>query len=100
MKKENNLYSIIEEKSNYLFDKYNLSRFIKDKDNKLNIEKIVRQRLYELNLNICNQAIYSYSYNFTKEDLEFIDKFDLYSEIKEIIQITSKDLMKYRDEFN
>lgn len=100
MKKENNLYSIIEEKSNHLFDKYNLSRFIKDKDNKSNIEKIVRQRLYELNLNICNQAIYNYSYSFTKEDLEFIDKFDLYSEIEEIIQITSKDLIKYKNKFN
>lgn len=96
MKKEKNIYRIIQEKSNYLFDKYNLSRVITDKDNKSNIEKIIRQRFYELNLNICNQVIYDYTYNFTKEDLEFIEKFDLYNAIKEIIQLTSKDLRKYK----
>lgn len=94
---EKNIYAIIEQKSNYLFDKYNLSRFITNKDNKSSMEKILRQTFYELNLNICNQVIYDYTYNFTKEDLEFIEKFDLYNAIKEIIQITSKDLRKYKE---
>lgn len=97
MKKENNIYSIIEEKSNYLFDKYNLSKFIVNIDNKENIIKIIKQELYELNLNICNQVIYDYTYRFTKEDLEFIDKFNLYNAIKEIIQITSDDLRNYKE---
>ena len=91
------IYSLIEEKSNYLFDKYDLTRYIINKDNKSNMEKIVRQTFYELNLNICNQVIYDYTYNFTKEDLEFIEKFDLYNAIKEIIQITGEDLRKYKE---
>lgn len=95
--KNNNIYKIIEDKSNYLFDKYNLSRCITDIDNKLNIEEIIRQKFYELNLNICTQVIYDYKYIFTREDLEFIEKFDLYSAIREIIQITAEDLRKYKD---
>ena len=94
---EKNIYTIIQEKSNYLFDKYDLSKYIVDKDNKSNIEKIVRQTFYELNLNICNQVIYDYTYNFTKEDIEFIEKFDLYKAIQEIIQITTDDLRKYKE---
>lgn len=94
---EKNIYTIIQEKSNYLFDKYDLSKYIVDKDNKLNIEKIVRQTFYELNLNICNQVIYDYTYKFTKEDIEFIEKFDLYKAIQEIIQITTEDLRKYKE---
>ena len=91
------IYSLIEEKSNYLFDKYDLTRYIINKDNKSNMEKIVRQTFYELNLNICNQVIYDYTYNFTKEDLEFIEKFDLYNAIQEIIQIMAEDLRKYKE---
>ena len=68
-----------------------------DQKNKSNIEKIVRQTFYELNLNICNQVIYDYTYNFTKEDIEFIEKFDLYKAIQEIIQITTDDLRKYKE---
>lgn len=96
-KNEKNIYTIIQEKSNYLFDKYDLSKYIVDKDNKSNIEKIVRQTFYELNLNICNQVIYDYTYKFTKEDIEFIEKFDLYKAIQEIIQITTEDLRKYKE---
>ena len=96
-KNEKNIYTIIQEKSNYLFDKYELSKYIVDKDNKSNIEKIVRQTFYELNLNICNQVIYDYTYNFTKEDIEFIEKFDLYKAIQEIIHITTDDLRKYKE---
>lgn len=96
-KNEKNIYTIIQEKSNYLFDKYDLSKYIVDKDNKSNIEKIVRQTFYELNLNICNQVIYDYTYNFTKEDIEFIEKFDLYKAIQEIIHITTDDLRKYKE---
>ena len=84
---ERNIYTIIQEKSNYLFDKYDLMRIIPNKDNKSNMEKIVRQKFYELNLNICNQVVYDYTYNFTKEDIEFIEEFNLYDAIKEIIQI-------------
>lgn len=91
------IYSLIEEKSNYLFDKYDLTRYIINKDNKSNMEKIVRQTFYELNLNICNQVIYDYTYNFTKEDLEFIERFDLYDAIQEIIQIMAEDLRKYKE---
>ena len=87
-KNEKNIYTIIQEKSNYLFDKYELSKYIVDKDNKSNIEKIVRQTFYELNLN---------TYNFTKEDIEFIEKFDLYKAIQEIIHITTDDLRKYKE---
>lgn len=97
MKKINNdIYKIIEEKSNYLFEKYNLSRFISNKENKENIIKIIKQKLYELNLNICNQYIYDYTYRFTKDDLEFIDNFDLYNIIIEIIDITSDYIKNYK----
>lgn len=98
-KSKNDIYRIIEEKSNYLFDKYDLLRFVTDNnnDNKENIIKIIKQKLYELNLNICNQVIYNYTYKFTKEDLEFIEKFDLYNMIREIIQITSDDLRNYKE---
>jgi len=96
MKKEKNIYAVIEEKSNYLFDKYNLSRYITNQDNKSNIENILRQKLYELNLNICNQVIYDYTYTFKLEDFEFIEKFNLYKIIEEMIQITYKDLIKIK----
>ena len=86
-KNEKNIYTIIQEKSNYLFDKYDLSKYIVDKDNKSNIEKIVRQTFYELNLNICNQVIYDYTYNFTKEDIII---FDLKRELIVIGDISKK----------
>ena len=97
IKNNNDIYKIIEEKSNYLFDKYNLSNLIINDDNKINIEKIIRQKLYQLNLNICNQVVYDYTYVFTKEDLKFIDEFNLYDVIKEIIQITGEDLRRYKE---
>lgn len=97
IKNKNSIYCIIKEKSDYLFDKYDLAKYINDNDNKSSLEKILKQKFYELNLNICNQVIYDYTYAFSKEDLEFIEKFDLYEPIKEIIKITSEDLRKYKE---
>ena len=97
MNNNENIYEIIKNNTEYLYNKYNIDKYIKDFEIKDKIRNIIKERLYELNLNICNQAIYDYTYKFKKEDLEFIEKYNLYEEINDIIAITSNDLKKYRE---
>ena len=97
MIKNEDIYEIIKKNTEYLYNKYDIDKYINNVEIKDKLRYIIKEKLYELNLNICNQAIYDYTYKFTKEDLKFIEKYNLYDEINEIITITSDYLKKYKN---
>ena len=81
MKKNSNFnyYSNVLKVTNNNFEKYNLSRYIKEQYNKNNtrLEEIYKQKLYNLVLNICNQYIYNYEYILKKDEIKFFYEFNL-----------------------
>ena len=89
---KNSYYSKIKSDAVYLFEKYNLSRFIKIKDKEIyEIQKVIYiEKLYNLLLNIANQQIFKYEYIFTKDDINFIIDFEIDKIIIDILDIIQK----------
>ncbi|MEG0873255.1 MAG: hypothetical protein RSE00_03460 [Clostridia bacterium] len=82
-------YNIVKKKSDELYYKYNLSRFIgiynKDFNTGIIDEDMAKELFYNLNLNICNQVVYEYNYEYTKDDLFFISDFQIDKIFKDIV---------------
>lgn len=99
-------YKSIKIKSNMLYYKYNMERFIKkyndNNKNKFIDENIAKEMLYNLSLNICNQLVYNCIYRYTKEDFEFIINFNIDLILADIINIYIEDIikMKKQEELN
>lgn len=91
-----NYYTEIRNKSNEIYYKYNLAEYIeKDTNGKYSnlSEVIVKEKLYNLILNICNQIIYDYNYKFTMDDILFIQKFEIDKIFNYIIEYIIKDIL-------
>ena len=88
-KEEYDYYKLIKSDAVYIFEKYNLSRFISDDVNKEFFKNIYLEKLYNLMVDISNQEIYDYKYNFKKEDVDFIMNFELDKIMYEIINMLS-----------
>lgn len=102
MKKNSNFnyYSNVLKVTNNNFEKYNLSRYIKEQYNKNNtrLEEIYKQKLYNLVLNICNQYIYNYEYILKKDEIKFFYEFNLQMVIKNCIKDLEEDILRYKKE--
>mgnify|MGYP005758750653 CR=1 FL=1 len=102
MKKNSNFnyYSNVLKVTNDNFEKYNLSRYIKIFDNGYNkrLEKIYKQKLYNLVLNICNQYIYNYEYILKKDEIKFFYEFNLQMVVRNCIRELEEDILRYKKE--
>ena len=92
-KRQYDYYEAVKTESDEIFEEYKLHQYIKAKniDNKEKLEKIYKEKLYNILLNIINQEVYDEIYNFSKEDVEFILNFNIDKIMKDII----KRLKKY-----
>jgi hypothetical protein len=86
-----NIYEIVNQKSDFLFEKYKL---VEENNEKNDVKDILKQKLFELNMNICNSYIYNYKFQFSKEEMYFIDEYNLYDLINEFIDILGKEILK------
>ena len=65
-------------------EKYDYYKSVKEKSDKLALtifkqnDEILKAKLYNLVLNLCNQVIYDFTYVLTKEDLFFIADYNNY----------------------
>lgn len=102
MKKNSNFnyYSNVLKVTNDNLEKYNLSRYIKIFDNGYNkrLEKIYKQKLYNLVLNICNQYIYNYEYILKKDEIKFFYEFNLQMVVRNCIRELEEDILRYKKE--
>jgi hypothetical protein len=94
-------YESIKRKSDMLFYKYSMERFIElyKNNNTTNLinEEIAKEMLYNLNLNICNQCVYNYVYTYTSDDLNFITNFNIDIILKDIMNVFKDDIIKMKN---
>lgn len=66
-----------------LDENYDYYKAVKEKTDKLSIKifkednEILKSKLYNLVLNLCNQVIYDFTYILTKDDLFFIADYNI-----------------------
>ncbi len=98
-KRRYNYYKEIKNKTNEIYHKFNLVEYIK-KDNNGRydslLETVVKEKLYNLILNICNQIIYDYNYVFSKDDLYFIEKFEIDKIFDYIVEFIIEDVVRMK----
>lgn len=80
------------EKYNYYTSIKHKSEILSRKIFKNKNSEIYKTQLFNLMLNICNQAIYGYTYSFNKQDIFFI--IDNGININEIINLCKIDILK------
>lgn len=56
---------------------------------------MLEQKLYNLAINICNQAVFDNRYTFTKDDLYFIADYDI--DIHLVVNELKEDILKYKE---
>lgn len=76
-------YKSVKEKS----DRISLKIFRKD-------DEILKSKLYNLVLNLCNQVVYDFTYILTKEDLFFISDYNI--NIYELLDDFVEDIAKMK----
>lgn len=96
MRNIKSIYEIVNQKSDFLFEKYDLLQFSKQGEKNEWKANIVKQRLYELNMNICNSYLYGHKCEFSKDEMYFIEEYNLYDLIKEFTDLIAKDVEKYK----
>lgn len=73
----------MKEKVKLLDENYDYYKSVKEKSDKLAIkifgknDEILKARLYNLVLNLCNQVIYDFTYVLTKDDLFLIADYNI-----------------------
>lgn len=99
-KKRYNYYIQIRKKTNEIYNKYNFVEYIKKENNGRYdslVETVIKEKLYNLILNICNQVIYGYNYIFSKDDLYFIETFEIDKSFDYIIEFILEDVVRMKN---
>ncbi len=94
--KKYNYYNEIKKKSNEIYYKYNFVEHIKKNQNgkySVLLETIIKEKLYNLILNMCNQVIYDYNYVFTKDEIFFIEEFEVDKIFSYIVEYIRDDVI-------
>ena len=98
----------MKEKVKLLNENYDYYKSVKEKSDKLSIkifgknDEILKARLYNLVLNLCNQVIYDFTYVLTKDDLFFIADYniDVYKLLDNFVVDISKIKEQMEEENN
>lgn len=83
-----------------LDEKYDYYKAVKEKSDHLALEifgkndEILKSKLYNLVLNLCNQVIYDFVYVLTKDDLYFIVDNDI--NVHQLIENFVEDIVKLK----
>lgn len=75
-----------------------VSKKVKKISNEIFEEKnndMLEQKLYNLAINICNQAVFDTTYTFTKDDLYFIADYDI--DIHLVVNELKDDVLRYKE---
>ncbi len=83
-----NYYQSVKIKSDQMYDEVIGYRVEKDSP----LEAILKAKLYNLVLNICNQVVNDYTYTFTNDDFDFIIEYNI--NLEDIIQRFRDDVIK------
>ena len=82
-------------KRNILNESYDYNISIKKKTDKIAEEEygikdeIIKSKLFNLAVNLCNQMIYDYIYIFTKDDLYFVSEYNI--NIHKLLEVCIED---------
>lgn len=85
-----------------LDEKYDYYKSVKEKSDKLALtifkqnDEILKAKLYNLVLNLCNQVIYDFTYVLTKEDLFFIADYNI--DVYKLLEYFVPDICKIKEQ--
>lgn len=85
-----------------LDENYDYYKSVKEKTDKLSLKifkednEILKAKLYNLVLNLCNQVIYDFTYVLTKDDLFFIADYDI--NVHELLNNFVVDIVKIKNQ--
>lgn len=85
-----------------LDEKYDYYKSVKEKSDKVALtifkqnDEILKAKLYNLVLNLCNQVIYDFTYVLTKEDLFFIADYNI--DVYKLLEYFVTDICKIKEQ--
>lgn len=92
MNKSYSYYGSVKNKTDSMFYELNFEQYMTSKE--IMLIDIYKQKFYNLILNLCNQLIYNSYYTLTKDDLLFIEKFEIDKKFDYILEKLKEDVLK------